>query len=172
MRALLIVAFLGYCGYLVYVHGGCGKYCDSALDFLESRKVAFEKLDATEDWDGYKEIGGRNTFPTLIAGSHTVHGFYPGKYQAAMADTLGRANNFDAGGAPKVVMYSTKTCGYCTKTRKQLRSADIDFTEVFIDRDATAKEDFKTLFGNGTPLIFNGYKRQSGYSSRTIGNLI
>ncbi len=204
MRALLILAFLGYCGYLaynrldtpevrlnangdpmvrLYVHGKCGRPCDTAMDFLHSRKVAFEELDADEDWDDYKQIGGRNTFPMLISGSHTVHGFDPGKYQAAMADTLGRAgvsdkewralqNNFDASGASKVVMYSTKTCGYCTKTRKQFRSAGIDFTEIFIDRDATAKENFKTLFGNGTPLIFNGYKRQSGYSPRTIDTLI
>jgi len=203
MRGLIILAVLGFCGYMafdhfskpqvrlnangepmirLYVFDSCGAPCNDATDFLRERKLPFEELDAEDDWDAYHQIGGRDTFPTLIAGSHTVHGWDAGKYQAAMASTLGRdgvwANewrllqkNFDASGAPKVVMYSTTTCGYCTKARRQFDAEGINYTEIFIDRDAAAKDDFKTLYGSGTPLIYSGYNRQSGYSRRLMDNL-
>ena len=36
------------------------------------------------------------------------------------------------------IMYTTTWCGYCTRLKRQLERADIDFTEVDIERDPTA----------------------------------
>ncbi|MGH8454974.1 MAG: glutaredoxin domain-containing protein [Nevskiales bacterium] len=53
-----------------------------------------------------------------------------------------------------VVMYATKTCGYCRKARAFLTQRGINWNEIDIESSEQAKNEFKSRGGKGVPLIF------------------
>ena len=54
---------------------------------------------------------------------------------------------------PSVIMYGTSWCGYCTKARRYFKQNNIQFTELDIEADEAAYQQFNELNGTGTPLI-------------------
>jgi len=69
---------------------------------------------------------------------------------------------------PKVIMYSTSSCGYCTMAREWFRRNDVKFTEYNVDKSRQARDQFHALNGRGVPLIFVGSQRINGFSSSLI----
>ena len=69
---------------------------------------------------------------------------------------------FDVG--PKVVMYSTNSCGYCKKARKYFKKNNIAFTDYNIQKNAKAKSEYKKMGARGVPVILVGNKRLNGFS--------
>ncbi len=69
---------------------------------------------------------------------------------------------FDSG--KKVVMYSTSWCGYCKKARKYFETNSIPFTEYDIEKNATARSEYKKMGATGVPVIIVGTKRMNGFS--------
>jgi len=41
----------------------------------------------------------------------------------------------------QLIMYSLTTCGYCNQKRRELTAARIPFTEYFIDRDSSRRDE-------------------------------
>ena len=74
-------------------------------------------------------------------------------------------------GARRVVMYSTRWCGYCKKARKYFKANAIAFTEYDIEADAAARKRHKSLGGRGVPLILVGDKRLSGFSVASFNKI-
>lgn len=67
-----------------------------------------------------------------------------------------------------VVMYGTSWCGYCKKARIYFKSNNIDFTDLDVETNATAKAQFNALGGGGVPVILVGNMRINGFNETTF----
>lgn len=53
----------------------------------------------------------------------------------------------------KVSVYSTTTCPYCVMLKKWLKSNDVDFEDILVDRDPAAAQKMIALSGQmGVPF--------------------
>lgn len=68
----------------------------------------------------------------------------------------------------RVVMYTTKSCGYCVRARQYFTERGIRWTEIDIEDSAKAVAAFEALGGRGTPLIFIGKQRIVGFDQEKI----
>ena len=159
----------------------CGNACDETRRFL-AKRTDFEEQDAFDNGSGrelYKEYGGTGFLPYIVMGKRRITGPERGGIISAIASEFGPEHvkpkerdalrrNFDGAGDPRVVMYATDWCGYCKKARRYFAKNDIDYIELDIEKDSSAKRDFEILYGSGTPLLFHGYARMSGFNERQI----
>lgn len=72
---------------------------------------------------------------------------------------------------PRVVMYSTRWCGYCKQARAYFKQNGIRFIEHDIERSADARRAYDRLGGKGVPLILVGDRRMSGFSVQRFRGL-
>lgn len=57
-----------------------------------------------------------------------------------------------------IVMYATKTCGYCAQARAYFKEHGVRFEERDIETSAEARSEWKAFGGVATPLIrINGH---------------
>lgn len=85
---------------------------------------------------------------------------------------LGREqSNKQQGLAKKVVMYSTESCGYCKKAKTYFNANNVSFTELDINKSASAKRQWKKLNGTGVPLILIGERKMRGFSISSFENI-
>lgn len=159
----------------------CGNACDEMRSHLKSR-VSFEEQDAFDDGPGqalFKEYGGTRYLPYVVMGTQRVTGPDKAVLISSIAAEFGLEKlkdkerkalqrNFDESGNPRVVMYATDWCGYCKQARQYFAEQGIDYVEFDIEKDRSAKRDFDTLLGSGTPLLYNGYARMAGFNKRQI----
>lgn len=169
----------------LFVDERCGNACERMRSSLGER-FEFEEFDAFDSGAGalrYAELGGKGHLPYTVIGDSRIVGSDPGAIISAIAIEYGDwqlpveerdalARHFDGNGAPLFVMYSTRGCGYCDKAREYLGNRDIDIVEFDIEQDAAARQDFETLMGHGTPLIYRGYERVPGFNIRMLEPLI
>lgn len=71
-----------------------------------------------------------------------------------------------------IVLYSTKTCPYCAKARKQLEAGNVNFVEYFIDTDSIGAARYKELRARGVPVIEADGQVIHGYNQEIIATLI
>ncbi|MEK7230162.1 MAG: glutaredoxin 3 [Candidatus Binatota bacterium] len=65
---------------------------------------------------------------------------------------------------PKVVIYTTTSCPYCTRAKAFLRSKNVDFEEIDVSRDERLQEEIEHLSGRRTvPQIFINGKSVGGF---------
>ena len=74
--------------------------------------------------------------------------------------------------AHDVVMYTTKSCGYCAHARQYFTERGIRWTEIDIESSAAAAAKFEALGGIGTPLIFIDKQRIMGFDQQQIENAL
>jgi glutaredoxin len=75
-------------------------------------------------------------------------------------------------GPADVVMYATRTCGYCVRARAFFAKHNIAYTEYDVKSDKQARERFKKLNGSGVPLIFVGNNRVPGFNEQLLRRLL
>lgn len=73
--------------------------------------------------------------------------------------------------APRVVMYSTRWCGYCKQARAYFKDKGIRFSELDIEQSPDARRAYDRLGGSGVPLILVGEQRMSGFSVKRFSRL-
>ena len=65
---------------------------------------------------------------------------------------------------PKVGIYTTTSCPYCTRAKAFLRSKNVDFEEIDVSRDERLQEEIIRLSGRRTvPQIFINGKSVGGF---------
>lgn len=163
---------------LLFTVDGCASPCEDARKLLQRRDVDYEEVvvtDGEEQLERWERFGAINTLPVLVAGDERVAGFDKWQYISVLAVNFGSEHltvseadilnkNFTASGEPRLVLYTMDGCGYCEAALRQLREDGIDFEERNTSNDYTAKSELDK-FEAGTPLIFYGYRRFSGWSS-------
>lgn len=65
----------------------------------------------------------------------------------------------------RVVMYATSWCPYCQQARNYFRQRGIPYVEHDIEKDATARRDYRAFGGRGVPVIFVDKRRMNGFSA-------
>lgn len=70
--------------------------------------------------------------------------------------------------APEVIMFTTKTCGYCVRARAWFASRNVPWDERDIEASTEARAQWKAHGGVGTPLILINGKRFNGFSADAL----
>jgi mycoredoxin len=70
--------------------------------------------------------------------------------------------------AVDVVMYATKECPYCAKTRQYLTEKGVKWDERDIDVSPEAAAEFKAKGGVGTPLVLINGDKVEGFDKAKL----
>lgn len=70
-----------------------------------------------------------------------------------------------------VLLYATRSYGYCAKTRQLLSNNNIDYIEYDIERSTEAARRFKSLGDSGVPLLVINGTVVKGYNRDRILDL-
>ncbi len=74
---------------------------------------------------------------------------------------------------PRVIMFTTPTCTYCTAAKRYLRQNNIRFREVDVSRDAAAARDMLRRAGSmGVPVLDIGGQIVRGFDRPKIDELL
>lgn len=74
---------------------------------------------------------------------------------------------------PRVIIFSTPTCGFCNAAKSYMRSKGISFRDVDVTRDQTAARDMVRRSGQmGVPVIDIGGKIVVGFDRPKIDRLL
>jgi glutaredoxin 3 len=74
---------------------------------------------------------------------------------------------------PRVVVFSTPTCGYCNAAKTYFRQKGIKFQDVDVSRDSAAARDMVRRSGQqGVPVIDIGGKIVVGFDRPKINKLL
>jgi glutaredoxin len=64
----------------------------------------------------------------------------------------------------KVILYSTKGCGYCKQARRYFERNAIPYVEYDVETSQKGKRDYRKMRGTGVPIILVGRRRLNGFS--------
>lgn len=74
---------------------------------------------------------------------------------------------------PKVVVFSTPTCSFCTMAKSYFREKGIKFTDIDVSRDQAGARDMVRRSGQmGVPVIDIGGKIIVGFNRPQINSLL
>ncbi len=74
---------------------------------------------------------------------------------------------------PKVIVFSTPTCTYCTQAKRFLREHNVRFTDVDVSRDERAARDLQRRTGQiGVPVILVNNRPIVGFDKPTLMQLL
>ena len=74
---------------------------------------------------------------------------------------------------PKVVVFSTPTCSFCTLAKSYFREKGVKFTDIEVSRDQAAARDMVRRSGQmGVPVIDIGGKIIVGFNRPQINTLL
>jgi glutaredoxin-like YruB-family protein len=74
---------------------------------------------------------------------------------------------------PKVIVFSTPTCSFCTAAKHYFRQQGIKFRDVDVSRDPAAARDMVRRSGQqGVPVIDIGGKIVVGFDRNKINQLL
>lgn len=74
---------------------------------------------------------------------------------------------------PKVIMFTTPTCSFCTTAKRYLREKKIKFREVDVSKDQKAALDMKRRSGTtGVPVILINNRPIVGFDKPKINRML
>jgi glutaredoxin 3 len=74
---------------------------------------------------------------------------------------------------PRVIVFSTPTCGFCNAAKTYFRSKGIQFRDIDVSRDAAAARDMVRRSGQmGVPVIDIGGRIVVGFDRPKIDRLL
>lgn len=74
---------------------------------------------------------------------------------------------------PRVLVFTTPTCGYCTKAKSYLKKNGIKFKEIDITRDPEGARDVKRISGGSSvPVIMVGHRAVVGFDRSKLDGLL
>lgn len=123
------------------------------MDTVLHRELAFEVVPASF-------VAGNTNGPRWQALQHAEF-CAPQFVQGNWSDVLGPA-------ACDIVVYATRTCPWCSRTRELLIASGALFREYLIDESGDAQRAFSALDGEVVPLIFVGERRITGFREPAI----
>ena len=74
---------------------------------------------------------------------------------------------------PKVIMFTTPTCSFCTSAKRYFREKNIRFKEVDVSRDQKAALDMQRRAGTtGVPVILINNRPIVGFDKPKINSML
>jgi len=75
--------------------------------------------------------------------------------------------------APKVLLFTTPTCSYCTLAKRYFRENKIRFREVDVSKNEAAAKDIQRKTGQtGVPVIFINNRPIVGFDKAKINKML
>ena len=75
--------------------------------------------------------------------------------------------------APKVILFTTPTCSFCTVAKRYFREQRIKFKEVDVSRNASAAADIQRRTGQtGVPVILINNRPIVGFDKIKINKML
>ncbi|MFL0809279.1 MAG: hypothetical protein K6L76_02575 [Agarilytica sp.] len=90
------------------------------------------------------------------------------QFRGTIMDAINPPPDFSHASSADVIMYSTKTCGYCAKARRLFEKMNVTVDERDVESSQQYSSEFKQLGGRGVPLIVIGEEVIKGYSKNKI----
>lgn len=170
---------------LVFTFNGCPP-CINEIKLLQQRNIAYTEYNISNSSANQKlmaSYGGHHQLPYTVSGDQSMVGYQKEEFIGMLAEVYGgdvlthyeqtaMRFNFDSQGNPVVVMYSTRTCGYCKMARHYFDEKGITYVDRDIETDSSARQDYIALRGAGTPLIYVGYQRVSGFNKGRLDKVL
>ncbi len=74
---------------------------------------------------------------------------------------------------PKVILFSTPTCSFCSAAKRYFKERNIRFTDVDVSRDQSAARDMMRRTGQmGVPVIIINNKPIIGFDKPKINQML
>lgn len=73
---------------------------------------------------------------------------------------------------PRIVLYSTRQCGYCRQAKAFLQQRGLRFTEYDLARNRRAQAEFQRSGSRGVPMIMVGGRRLDGFDPQRLSRLL
>jgi len=74
---------------------------------------------------------------------------------------------------PKVIVFSTPTCTFCTQAKRYFKEKNIRFTDVDVSKDQSAARDMMRRTGQmGVPVILINNKPIIGFDRNKINQML
>ena len=74
---------------------------------------------------------------------------------------------------PKVIVFSTPTCTFCTQAKRYFKEKNIRFTDVDVSKDQSAARDMMRRTGQmGVPVILINNKPIIGFDRNKINQIL
>jgi len=74
---------------------------------------------------------------------------------------------------PKVIMFTTPTCSFCTTAKRYFKEKNIRFKEIDVSRDQKAALDMKRRSGTtGVPVILINNRPIVGFDKSKINRML
>jgi glutaredoxin len=80
----------------------------------------------------------------------------------------GQKSSAKSSRSKRVIIYSTKRCGYCKQAVAYFRKKGIRFTEYDVESSSKGKRDYKKFGGGGVPIIKVGDRIMRGFSEASF----
>ena len=173
----------------IFTVENCGKPCESGLNGLNRRRVAFEEkqIDLNDENDEnfklWKSLRENNSLPLIVAGSEKLIG----SSNPGIAGILGLnfgdeylsktekryfKKHFYADGSPRIVMYGADWCGYCRKLRNEFQANDVDFVEIDVEKSGEKNTISKIMEISGYPATWVGYICVNGSNLKAVNAVL
>lgn len=72
----------------------------------------------------------------------------------------------------KVTLYVTSWCPVCVRAEDYMKRNNIAYRKLDIEKNSSARSDYKKLGGRGVPLILVGNKTIKGFNSKLIAKYL
>jgi glutaredoxin-like YruB-family protein len=74
---------------------------------------------------------------------------------------------------PKVIVFSTPTCSFCTQAKRYFKEKNVRFTDVDVSRDQSAARDMMRRTGQmGVPVILINNTAIVGFDKNKINQML
>jgi len=167
---------------ILFMYDDCGEPCNVAKTMLKSRGVDYEEINMNSGPEAetrLRSMGGSSTMPQLYTGTRRVDGFHRLRFSEALGETYGLdilsgsmrdafETHFYSDGSPKLVMYGAAWCPYCKQAREHFQANSLAFKEWDVEQESKGRDYYKTLEGNGYPLIYVGFRRVNKESVKKV----
>ena len=70
--------------------------------------------------------------------------------------------------APRITLYTTRSCPNCRKAKHYLQQRGLRFQELDVKHSPRAQKEFARLGGRGVPLIMVGDQQFSGFNPQQL----
>jgi mycoredoxin len=97
-----------------------------------------------------------------------------GGYHYYQSNAEGEATELRIAAAAEqpIVLYGTRSCGYCKVTRKILNESKVAFLDIDVEKSEEGAKQFRELGGNGVPLLLINGKRMNGFNEKNLRKAI
>lgn len=92
--------------------------------------------------------------------------------ELVIKEEMEKAAAVNTGNTPKVLIYTSDTCGYCHAAKEYLDSIGVQYTEKNVSKDVEARKELIQKRFMGVPVIMIGDETIQGFDKERLAELL